>query len=419
MLLNQLSNHVREMVLALRTEPVEVPDFITLILDSYARYQTGAMTHSVSIPSLLKRARAFFYNGLDLAQEIEDQRKVERHFAHWRHIYVNVSVPGVLLKQVTGLTTDALVAQNYALGHMNKDNMYQLLNILDTEYITGASGVQEKKVAALHGHFMQLEKEEIPSAPETLDDLFDENEDFHGIDIAAQGEYDKGHIWGRRPLSNVGNENVGGANERKMINRPQVYDLRFQQDGTTATDAAKQKPTLKNLEPILRRYAMVVKGGKLAYMWDAGFSALVQDILNSNLLVPQLIMGGAGWEFDIDCVKIAGTTIIADPNAVEGEMRVLHVGNMGMQNGTVFPYYYDPYATPVDYFAMKARMMSENRERPRGMDFGRPRPTPYQGRKWSYSDSHVDAIYSRVLLDWIPVLCVMRSHQLKIQGFDV
>ena len=404
MLLNQLSNHVREMILALRLEPIEVPDFITLILDSYARYQTGAMTHSVSIPSLLKRARAFFYNGLDLAQEIEDQRQVSRHFAHWKHAYVNVSVPGVLLKQVTGLTTDALVQQEYALGHMNKDNMYQLLNILETEYCTAAAGIQEKKVAALHGHFLELEADEEPSAPETLDDLFNEDGDFHGIPIDALGEYDNGHIWGRRPLSNVGNENVGGMNERKFIHRPQVYE--FESD---------TRPSIATLEPILRRYAMVVKGGKLGYMWDEGFSTLVQDILSKNLLVPRLIMGGAGWEFDIDCVKIAGTTIISDPNAVEGELRVLHVGQPGMQNGTVFPYYYDPLANAVDYFEMKARLLSENRERPRGMDFGRPRPVPYQGRQWSYSDTHVDAIYSRVLLDFIPNLCVLRSNQLKIK----
>ena len=57
MILNQLTNHVREIVLALRTEPVEVPDFITGILDAFARYETGVMGHSVSIPALLKEQK--------------------------------------------------------------------------------------------------------------------------------------------------------------------------------------------------------------------------------------------------------------------------------------------------------------------------------------------------------------------------
>lgn len=410
MILNQLTNHVREIVLSLRTEPIEVPDFITLILDSYARYQTGVMTHSVSIPNLLSRSRAFFYNGLDFAQQIEDNRQVERHFAHWKHVYTNVSIPGVLLKQVTGLTTSTLVEQGYALGHMNDTNMYQLLNILETEYCTSAAGIQEKKVAALHGHFMELEPEEEAVKPETIDDLFDEDGDFHGIPIDALGEWDNGHIWGRRPLSNVGTDA-----EKKQIHRPIVVNAATFADADATGEIA---PSISNLEPILRRYAMVVKGGKLGYMWDEGFSTLVQDIIGRNLMVPRLIMGGAGWEFDIDCVKIAGTTIIGDPNAKPGELCVLHVGDIGMQNGTVFPFYFDPLTDSVDYFSEKARMLSENRERPRGMDFGRPRMTPYQGQNWRESDAHVDAIYSRIMLDWIPILCTMRGHQLKITNLE-
>ena len=403
MILNQLTNHVREIVLALRTEPVEVPDFITGILDAFARYETGVMGHSVSIPALLKRAKAYFYNGLDSAHDIQDNRLVERHFAFWKHAYVNVSIPGTLLKQVVGLTTDQLTQQDMTLGHMNDTNMYQLLNILDTEYMAAASGIQEKKVAATHGHYQVLEPDEEQRKPESLDDLFDEEADFHGVAIDGLGVYDRGHVWGRRPISNVGAV-VDGVDEKKMIHRPQVYQF-----------AADTKPSIASLEPLLRQYAMVVKGGKLGYMWAEGFSTLVQDILGKNLMVPQLVVGGAGWMFDQDCVKIAGTTIIADPNAEPGELKVMHVGSPGMMNGTVFPLYFDPMAAADEYFAMKAKMMSANAERPKGMDFGTSRPTPYQPFHWTRSDSHVDAIYSRVLLDWIPVLCVMRSNQLKIK----
>ena len=422
MILNQLTNHVRELVVALRLEPVKTPDYITAIFDGYARVRTGAMAHSVSIPNLLKKAKAYFYKGLDFAQQIQDQRLVERHFAHWKHMYVNVSMEGILLKQVTGLTCTQMVESGYSLGQANASHQLQIFNILDTEYLTAAAGIQEKKVAAMHGHYQELEPDEEPVAPESLDDLFSHEEEFHGLTPGALGEWDKLHIWSRRPISNVGNTNVEGKNERKYIHRPIVRDIRYEDDGTTEimTDAGSKgvRPTIKSLEPILRRYSMVVQGGKLGYMWDYGFSALVADILGRNLSVPQLIMGGAGWEYDIDCVKIAGVTIISDPNAVEGELRVLHVGDPGMENGTVAPFYFDAGEDAVPQFEMRARAMSANRERPRGMDFGRPIPTPYQGQAWRLSDTHVDAMFSRVLLDYIPVLALLRGYQLKLIGLD-
>ena len=85
------------------------------------------------------------------------------------------------------------------------------------------------------------------------------------------------------------------------------------------------------LDKLLREFSMVVKRKKLGYMWSDGFSTLVGEILGKNQNIPQLTMGGAGWQYDIDCVKIAGTTIIADPNASEGVLRVLDVGDPGTE----------------------------------------------------------------------------------------
>ena len=401
MILNQLVNHVREMILALRTEYIEVPDTITQILDSFARYKAGgAAGLGVSIPSLLKRGRAFFYGGLDEAQQVEDNRQVERHFAYWKELYIDAVLEGSSLKMTTGLTVADLVRQDYALGHMNETDRLMLLNEFDTAYKTAAAGLQEKKVGAVHGNFLELTPQETQRKPETLDDLFNPDGPFHGIGIADLGSWDNAHVWGRRPISNVGT-----AKEQKYRNRPQIYKF-----------ASPTTPTIANLEPILRRYGSVVKSGKLGYMWEEGFSKLVQDILSKNLNVPSLILGTAGWEFDMDCVKIAGTTIISDPNAEEGTLRVLNVGTPGAENGTVFPFYYDPMTEPVEYLREQARMLSENRNRPKNMTFGRPRQTPYFGSEWQRGERYVDAVYTRCFLQSIPILCLVRGHQLEVQN---
>ena len=398
MILNQITNHVREIILDLRTEFVRVPDFVVQILDGYARYKMGgAAGLGISIPTLLNRGKAVFYGGLDEAPEVEDNTEVERHFAYWKHLAIDVVAAGTNLKQTVGITVADLIRQDYSLGHMNEQDRLMLLNLFKSSYLTAAAGMQAKKVTGTHGHYQQLDPEETARAPENLDDLFNENKDFHGIAPDALGEWDNDHLWGRRPISNVGTED-----ERKLRNRPIVVDM----DGV--------KPSIATLEPILRGYSQVVVGQKLAYMWHEGFSTLVQDIRNSNNSVPQLIMGGAGWEWDIDCVKIAGTTIIADPNAPVGEMRVLHVGTPGLEDGTVFPFYYDPLTNPIDAFRMEAEMLSLNKERPRGMDFGRPRPTPFSGSEWSRNSKYQDAATSKIYLDYIPLLTTIRGYQMKL-----
>ena len=403
MILNQITNHVREIILDLRTEYVRVPDFIVQILDSYARYKTGgAAGLGISIPSLLNRGKAVFYSGLDEAQEVEDNTEVERHFAYWKHLVIDVVVVGTVIKQTVGITVADLIRQSYSLGHMNENDRLMLLNQFKSSYLTAAAGMQAKKVTGTHGHYQNLNPEESDRAPEHLDELFDENKPFHGIAIDALGVWDDDHLWGRRPISNVGSEE-----ERKMRHRPIVVEVA---DGT--------KPTIASLDPILRGYANVVPGQKLGYMWHEGFSTLVQDIRNSNNQVPLLAMGGAGWEFDIDCVKIAGTAIISDPNAPVGELRILHVGTPGLDDGTVFPFYYDPMTEPIEAFKMEAEMLSLNKDRPKGMDFGRPRPTPYHGSEWSRNSNYADAATSKIFLDYIPLLCVVRGQQLKIVNFS-
>lgn len=232
LILNQLTNHVREIILGLRTEYIRVPDYICQILDSYSRYKTGgAAGHSVHIPSLLSRGKAIFYSGLDEAQETERPTQVGRHAAYWKHLYIDVAIIGTELKQVLGLTVDQFIGMR-SLGHMNDGDRLMLLNILKSEYLTAAGGLQGKKVEAMHGHYQELEDEEAGRDPETLDDLFNPEGDWHGVSPGALKSWDTKHIWGRRPLGNYGTDT-----ERFLRHRPQIYDFRIQTPGGTPDDS--------------------------------------------------------------------------------------------------------------------------------------------------------------------------------------
>ena len=402
MIINQIANHVREIMLALRTEYIDVPDYLCGILDSYARYKTGGvMGLGVSIPVLTRRAPARYYRGLDESQALEKNDEVDRHFAYYSDMSVPVVMVGTDLQRTTGMTTAQLVRQDYSLGHMNETDRLMLLNQFNTAYETGAAGAQARKVGGLHGDYLTLDSDEIQRAPESLNDLFDPDGRWHGVDPGELGSWDNDHVWGREPLGNHEN-NTGN---RKYRHCPQIHNV---ENNATVSIAL--------LDKLLRKYNMVVKRRKLGYMWADGFSTLVGEILNRNLQVPQLTMGGYGWQYDIDCVKIAGTTIIADPNAQEGSLRVLEVGDPGMDNGTVFPFYWDPLTSPIEEIRMKAKMKSDRMDRPRGMDFGYMRETPYFGDEWYRDTRYEDAVASKIRLGAIPVVCTVRGHQLEING---
>lgn len=403
-------------MLALRTEYIDVPDYLCGILDSYARYKTGGvMGLGVSIPVLTRRAPARYYRGLDEAQSLEKNDEVDRHFAYYSDMSVPVVMVGTDLQRTTGMTTAQLVRQDYSLGHMNETDRLMLLNQFNTAYETGAAGAQARKVGGLHGDYLTLDSDEIQRAPESLNDLFDPNGRWHGVDPAELGSWDNDHVWGRDPVGNHGN-NTGN---KKYRHCPQVYSVtETANTGDVALYKDGGKGLIKFLDKKLREYNMVVKRKKLAYMWADGFSEVVGEILNKNLNVPQLTMGGYGWQYDIDCVKIAGTTIIADPNAPEGALRVLEVGDPGMDNGTVFPFYWDPLTSPIEEIRMKAKAKSDRIDRPKGMDFGYMRETPYFGDEWYRDTRYEDAVASKIRLASIPIVCTVRGHQLEINGLE-
>ena len=416
MIINQIANHVREIMLALRTEYIDVPDYLCGILDSYARYKTGGvMGLGVSIPVLTRRAPARYYRGLDEAQSLEKNDEVDRHFAYYSDMSVPVVMVGTDLQRTTGMTTAQLVRQDYSLGHMNESDRLMLLNQFNTAYETGAAGAQARKVGGLHGDYLTLDSDEIQRAPESLNDLFDPNGRWHGVDPSELGSWDNDHVWGRDPVGNHAN-NTGN---KKYRHCPQVYSVTETADtGDVAVYKSGAKGLIRFLDKKLREYNMVVKRKKLGYMWADGFSEVVGEILNKNLNVPQLTMGGYGWQYDIDCVKIAGTTIIADPNAPEGALRVLEVGDPGMDNGTVFPFYWDPLTSPIEEIRMKAKAKSDRIDRPKGMDFGYMRETPYFGDEWYRDTRYEDAVASKIRLASIPIVCTVRGHQLEINGLE-
>ena len=142
------------------------------------------------------------------------------------------------------------------------------------------------------------------------------------------------------------------------------------------------------------------------------------EILGKNRDVPQLTMGGAAWQYDIDCVKIAGTTIIADPNAKEGVLRVLDVGDPGTEGGSVFP-----LLLGSAFFSNRGNQdEGEGEIRPDGQTEGdgfwvSTRDTLLR-RRVVPGHAYEDAVASKIRLASIPIVCTVRGFQLEVNNLS-
>ena len=432
MIVNQIANHTREIILALRTEYLDVPDHLSGLLDSFARYKTGAMGLGVSIAVLTRAGRARYYRGLDEEQALEKDEEVLRHFAYFSDMSYPVVLDGPTLSRTTGMRTAQLVDQNFHLGHMSKDDRLMLLNAFKTAYEAGASACQSRKVSGLHGHYVNLEDDnEELAAPESLEDLFNPVGEWHGVAPNGLGSWLETHPFGRDGDGIVGNHpNNNGDNKFKHV--PQTVDTVVDAYNTYTSntdeaygaeiadlsDLAGATTPLKYLDRILRKFTMCVRRTKLGYCSSDVMTEIVAEILNKNLTIPSITMGGYGWEYDIDCVNIAGTKIIADPNSEPGTLRVMEVGDPNMNNGTVFPFYWDPDGNPATEIRQLAKAKSDMMGRPKALDFGQVRETPYYSDEWGRNHRYNDVVSSKIRLSGAPIICTVRGNQLGLNRLD-
>ena len=392
MIINELANHVESIMLGLRAEYVRQPDRACQALDSFARYKMGgAAGLGISITQLVEHGEARFYRGLDIAPAVQDNSETRQHFANWADMKMPVVLDGTAIEQACGLTTGQLMMQDRSLGHSEKKDQLAFLNLIQTKYLAAATGAQSKKVTALWGN---LVNEENPSrAYENLDDLFNEDGVWHGLQPSDLGSYPESHVWGREPLSNVGTDA-----EKKLRHRPIIVEV-------TTID-------FDNINEVTMAMSLVVPGNFLAFMHYKEFVELAKVVLDKNDKVP-LVTGSQYWNYDIQCVRINNFKIIPDPNMTEGQFRALHVGDNGMENGTFFPFYWDPMVNEVDEFAMLADKQIVS-DMPAGMDFGYGRQLPWYGQEWNRSQTRENAIDTSIYLKSLYV-CTERGFQLEMR----
>lgn len=410
-ILNTLANHVQPILTDMRYEFLEVQNVIVDILDAFARYKTGERSDSISLSAMLNRNPAFFYGtGTDQRFEVPDNLKTARFFPKWKKMYADVPLDGDTLKAVHGVNLSEIIEMGVTENPPDRSTKYKIGNYAYNSMTATAAGLADKKLASTHGHYQMLDEREEAWKPESLDDMFNPTGDWHGVAPEGLESWDSAHVFGRNPISNVNNAGAittdTSANPELLYrNRPQVYQF-----------ADNTEPSITNLDPILRRYGQVVGGLKLGYCDADLFSTLAADYRDKNrMILPTLEVGGFGWSYEVDHVNIAGTDIICEPQAKPNVIRVLHLGTRNADNGTVFPYYYDPSADESDYIKMKAAMLTMNPDmRPKGKNFGVPRPTPYHVSEWDRASSQINAGMCSVYLDSIPV-CGLRGFQLELR----
>ena len=392
MIIDELTNHVGNVMIGLRAEYIRQPDRACQILDSYSRYKRGgAAGQGISITQLVEHGASRFYRGLDTQPAVEDNSETRQHFATWNNMKTDVVLQGTHIEEACGLKTMDLMTQERSLGHSKETDQLAFLNLVETKYRAAATGSQSKKVQAFWGHY--LPDNEKDRAPESLDDLFNEDGDWHGLNPGDLGEFPDTHPWGRNPIN---------SDASKLRHRPQIFDK------------GGEEISLEMIDRDTMEVSLVNPGPYLGLLWSKGFSKLAAEILNKNDKVP-LLYGTEKWTYSIQCIRINNYTIIPDPNMIEGKMRGLHVGMPGGMDGTFFPFYWDSMGDDVADFGMLAQ--EQITDVPAGLDFGFGREIPWYGMEWHRSDRYFDAVDTGVLLKYTNV-CLERGFQTEWRGLN-
>ena len=115
--------------------------------------------------------------------------------------------------------------------------------------------------------------------------------------------------------------------------------------GTPAERQGQRDAAFHQLYGVLSEYSMIVPGTKLAIMSNAAFQSIAHRFIDSQKY--PLLMRTDKWQYDVTCFKIEDTYIMADPNKLESEysIEVYHIGSLGGDDGTIFPFMWNPDVT--------------------------------------------------------------------------
>lgn len=396
-ILNQLSNHVGTIQAPLSKLALRTPDRVLQILDTRAKYEAGVATAGYDLSYLRDTPEAMFYRGSDRVEAQEADPQVDRIIVPWTNMMAPLQFSGTDLEETVGMRSDRMTDDDYSLAEMNNDSRYMFINFVMTRAAGTASGIQQARVDAQWGNDTKIQLADGSRMPITIPQICDPNTGLYGEPVDALGEFEPGHPWAATDETTKAT-NFGRSRSYKMT--PRHWNIQ-EDDGTAGTSndgntRGERNNRFNSLYNCISEYSQIVPGTKIAICNNRVFTQLalryaqVGEGGEAPYKYPTLV-GNDQWRMQVRSVLMEDVYFISDPYMTsETEIYVLHIGDQGAGNGTVFPYYWVPDVDIPELLRRETEMAL--RDIPDGMVWGGRRDVPFYLDKFRVFDGRADMV---------------------------
>lgn len=427
-IISDLSNHVDVIREGLTTLSLDVPDRLLQILDTRARYKTGVAGAGFSFTHLRNSPDVTYYTGADRDESSENDPTTTQIIATWCDAMVPMQFVGTDLQQTLGMTTAEMTRDGYGLGDMSSNDRLMFMNFVESQAEVTAYSIQAARVNSLWGKSAGIAMTDENRLPVSLPDIFDQDTGLYGEDRNVLGGFERQHPW-------HGDGAFGSSRDALMV--PRLWDFAYENGyngenvtvaGRTATrvrqlpadgsstprgvlsadeargilnpDGTLDENAFHDLQRLITEFSQIVPGTKVAICNNETFSALAIGFRGDN----QPMINLDKWEYTIKCVQIDSCYFISDPQkSVDSTtIEIYHIGSNGGNQGSIFPFYWDPGANVRE--TMMSKVDAKLRDVPDGLTFGPRRRIPLRMDPFTRFEGMADAVGARMRLSYMIIV---------------
>ena len=388
---DEMTNMVNpHLISGLQTQHIMSPTQTCNILSGFIRKKMGAAGHGVQITDLIEQGDGRFYRGLDTAENRRVNEGTVGHFEQWSNMQQDIVLAGTQLQEVLGMNTSQVVKSDSSLKSIGGSDTLTFINLAAMRAEQAAVSGMNDIDRALWGDYLPGDNQN--RMPSTLEHLFDETGELHGLGPGDLGEWDEGkHVWAANP------PNTDDSRQRHI---PQI----FHNEGTGRTVSRD----VLNAANILMTAS--VPGYWIAPTHPELFMKLASEPVAENDRVP--LLAGQRWEYQVDCIKYYNSYYYVEQRAPKDRIRHIHIGMHDGTGGSFFP-----FAWQADESIDLASLLTASDPTPKiaGIPMGRTSVTwPWFTQEWTRSERYANAIYCELELKYM-WLCLYRWKHYEVR----
>ena len=389
---DELTNMVNPyMITGLQAEHIVSPTPTTNLLMGLKKSKIGPSGNGVRITDLIEQGDGRFYRGLDQVTNRRANEGTVAHFEEWNNLQEDVVVAGTQLREVLGVDASDVVKADSSLSSFSAAQQDTFIDLVGMRGGQAAhSGINDVD-RALWGDL--LSSDNVNRMPVTLDQVFDETGELHGIGPEDLGEWDEAkHVWYEDPVN---------SDQDRNRHIPQIFH-------NSGTDRQVSRDVLNDANIVM---TASVPGYWIAPVNPVLWRTMSRENISENDRVP--LYTGKNWMYRVDCIKYYNVYYYVEQRAPVDRIRHIHIGMGNGKDASFFPLFW--MKTDSD-FSLADLMLADDPTPPNmGIPIGDPNAViPWFTQMWQFSERYANAIYCELELMYM-WLCLYRWKNYEVR----